>query len=70
MQQPEVFLLHVTQLLYALFRESYDISLPLCSCNFYLPFSLAFFFYKSLILIAIIGNSSANGLLQYALIFI
>lgn len=40
MQQPKMFLLQVTQLLDALFKESYDISLQLWNCDLYLPFSL------------------------------
>jgi len=55
MQQPKMFLLQLTQLFYALFKESYDISLLLCKCSLYHPFSLAFF-HKSLILIAVIGK--------------
>lgn len=65
MQQPKMFLLQVTLLLYALFKESYDISLLLCNCNLHHPFSLFFFFnffLKSLILNAIIGNRPTNGL--------
>lgn len=45
MQQLKMFLPQVTQLLYALFKESYDISLLLCSCNLYCTFSLDFFFF-------------------------
>lgn len=40
MQQPKMFLLQVTQLVDALLKEFYDISLLPWNCNLNLPFSL------------------------------